>query len=115
MARILAILGAVFLAATAFAHDGNHAHDDWYKSLRSGIGYACCDGSDAFSVLDPDWEMTRDPENPYRVRLEGEWYPVHKTAIVEKKNIVGVAKVWPVKSGVSGKYDIRCFLKGAET
>ena len=67
----------------------------------------------AFSVLDPDWEMTTDPETPYRVKYEGEWLPVARNAVVNANNIVGIAKVWPVANSRGGKAEIRCFLPGS--
>jgi len=65
------ILGVILLMGTAFAHDhANPALDGWYQGLKSPSGGSCCDGSDAASVLDPDWDTTGDPAYPYRVRLK---------------------------------------------
>lgn len=98
----------IALLIPAFAHDGNHEHDNWFKSLSSTGGGVCCDGSDAFSVLDPDWDVSRDH---YRVRLDGKWHDVPDDRIVKTNNLVGVAKVWPVF--MPSETIIRCFLPGS--
>jgi hypothetical protein len=114
MRILLSVLG-ILAASSVMAHDHDHPElDAWYRSLSSPVGGFCCDGSDALSILDPDWETTADPENPYRVKFEGEWLTVRKGAVVSSPNKAGVAKVWPVKGGRGEKTDIRCFLPGAE-
>jgi len=91
----------------------NPALDGWYQGLKSPSGGSCCDGSDAASVLDPDWDTTGDPAYPYRVRLEGEWIRVPEGRVVHEANKAGVAKVWPIYE--NGKPAVRCFLKGSES
>jgi hypothetical protein len=108
------IAGAIALCflLSAQAHDSNAPElDDWYKSLESEAGTTCCDGSDAFSVLDPDWD-TEGPNGSYRVRLDGVWHNVPSSSVVQNPNKSGVAKVWPV-SYRDGHVIIRCFLPGA--
>lgn len=114
---VVAFALGVMLMGSAFGHDHDSANDAWYKSLTSQAGGSCCDGSDAFSVVDPDWEPTSDPKKPYRVKVEGwaEWIEVDAGAVVNQSNKVGVAKVWPVWVGghESGYPMVRCFLPGA--
>ena len=105
---VAAYLIALFIASVQ-AHDHNHPEfDNWYQSLKSSGGGVCCDGSDAFSVVDPDWEISGDH---YRVRLNGEWLDVPPDRIVNTRNIVGIAKVWPYT--LNGETTIRCFLPGS--
>lgn len=115
--KYLLLASALFLI-----HDHNAPElDAWYKSLRSVAGYYCCDGSDAFSVLDPDWDTNDDPKTsddwPYKVKVflpltkeKTAWILVNKINVVKDNNRAGIAKVWPVvdRTGVS----IRCFLPG---
>ena len=98
------------LASPTLAHDGQH--DDWLKTLKNGNKIACCDGSDAFSVLDPDWEIAKDS---YRVRqsLQHTWIVVDPTQVVTEKNVTGVAKVWPTLDASGTWTSIRCFLPGS--
>lgn len=103
-----ALLVSSCAASPTYAHDG--AHDEWLKTLKNENGNPCCDGSDADSVLDPDWD-TEGPKGTYRVRLGGRWINVAPEAVVTKPNMLGVAKVWPVDD--EGEISIRCFLPGA--
>lgn len=65
----LGMIVILFLAVRASAHDHNHPElNVWFMGLHSGKG-ACCDGSDAMSIDDPDWQ---NDSGHYRVRLEGE-------------------------------------------
>ena len=109
-APLCAIL-AIAIAGSALAHDhANNALDDWYRSLTSPGGGACCDGPgvDALKVEDPDWRMT--PKG-YQVKLDGEWIDVPDDRIVKKGNLAGAAIVWPIWS--NGKRTVRCFLPGS--
>jgi hypothetical protein len=51
----------------------------------------------------------------YQVRLEGKWWDVPPTAVVQSGNRVGPALAWPVYYGDHDKITvlIRCFLPGA--
>lgn len=106
MLRALIAVFALVVASHAHAHDG--MHDDFLKSLTDQSGNSCCDGSDAFAVLDPDWWIAGDH---YVVRLNGQEIKVPEKSIVKQNNEIGVAKVWPVFT--FGKIEIRCFLPGS--
>lgn len=115
---MIVVAAVLALVGTGLAHDHDSSNDAWYKSLTSKAGGSCCDGSDAFSVIDPDWEPTSDPKKPYRVKVEGwdGWVDVEESAVVNQSNKVGVAKVWPVWVGginSGGHPMVRCFLPGA--
>lgn len=107
---VLALVTLLFLLPIGrlSAHDHNRPElNSWFESLKSGKG-PCCDGSDAMSVDDPDWENN---SGHYRVKLEGEWVDVPDEAVITEPNLDGRALVWPFK-GVSGWY-IRCFMPGS--
>lgn len=94
------------------AHD--HARPDltgWFQGLQARSGAQCCDGSDGLSLDDPDWDMA---DNRYRVRLDGEWYDVPDSAVVDGRNRAEHAVVWPIREwdGTKGSWKIRCFLPG---
>ena len=123
---LLLALGAAF--EPILAHDPEHPElDDWYSSLKNMYGHSCCDGSDAVSVLDPDWERQDKPHSHYRVRLDVsateskvdmQWVDVPDDALVDDKNRAGVTKVWPYlysQSGGPTKMTIRCFMPGSMT
>lgn len=107
----IAIVVILFLAVRASAHDHNHPElNAWFMGLHSGKG-ACCDGSDAMSIDDPDWQ---NDSGHYRVRLEGEWVDVPDDAVITEPNKVGHALVWPYRR--DGKLNqIRCFMPGPMT
>lgn len=103
---------------------GAHDHDQpdldaWFKGLTNQINGSCCDGSDAFSVLDVDWKRTSDPEWPYEVKFNGQVLRINKTNVVKGNNRVGISKLWPVKvSDENGEptsgWAARCFMPGTE-
>ena len=71
-------------------------------------------------IEDVDWQTVcegRTGECHYQVRLEGKWWDVPPTAVVQSGNRVGPALVWPVYYGDHDKIAvlIRCFLPGAGT
>lgn len=119
MRRIL-LIALLLVSSTALAHDHDHPElDGWYKSLSSGKG-PCCDGSDAVSVIDPNWEIQDKPGNPFRVWLDVsmedgkvnmQWVDVPEDAVVHEPNKAGIAKVWPVRTYMG--VIVRCFLPGA--
>ena len=116
---ILATFGVLALIALLFlipigrlsAHDHNRPElNSWFEHLRSGKG-PCCDGADALSIDDPDWE---NDSGHYRVRLEGQWVDVPDEALIAEPNRDGRALVWPWRK--DGKLDqIRCFMPGSLT
>ena len=112
MRIILGMLTACLLTS-ALAHDHSRPElDSWFKGLQSTIGASCCDGSDAFSVLDPEWDTTTDEEFPFKVKFTGVWLKVSKNAVVKGPNKAGPAQLWPVQDE-DGEMTVRCFLPGA--
>ena len=110
----------VFIAAMSvgWAHDHNRPElNSWFTGLHSGKGY-CCDGSDALSIEDADWDSK---DGHYRVRIDVsretdktdmEWVDVPDDAVITEPNKYGRALVWPIYGYVG--VSIRCFLPGAE-
>lgn len=99
----------------ALAHDhANPELDNWFKGLKNGHNQSCCDGSDALSILEPDWDMA---DNHYRVRQSPrhQWLVVPHENLVKEKNKAGVAKVWPTIDAAGTWTTIRCFLPGFTT
>ena len=107
IATVMVAWFVVAFISTANTHDG--MNDDWFKSLRNGMGGSCCDGADFVRVEDPDWDVEG---GRYRVKLSGVWHVVPPQNVVKATNIVGYAIVWPVMNG-DGKQSVRCFMPGA--
>ena len=112
MIRLFVVSVLLIVLSSAFAHD--HGQEDAaLLALKNGDNVNCCDGSDALSILEPDWEITKDC---YRVRQS----PQHKwiyircpNEIVTEKNKWGVAKVWPTIDASGTWTTVRCFLPGS--
>jgi hypothetical protein len=114
------LVGGLLISFSMFymAHDHNVPElDAWYKSLKNVSGLYCCDGSDVYSVNDPNWEPNPDVEYPYKVKVKytdgtiSDSILVHKAAVVKASNLTGIAKVWPRfdRTGIA----ILCFLPGS--
>jgi hypothetical protein len=112
------VFGTMVLVTAVWAHDKHHPElSAWFESLANSQGTPCCDGSDATRIEDVDWQTICEAgtgECYYQVRLEGKWWHVPPTAVVQSGNRVGPALVWPV---YYRDHDIlvRCFLPGAGT
>jgi len=106
------VLMALLLAADAHDHQRPEL-DEWFRGLESTGGASCCDGSDAFSVMDPEWDVNNDPEFPFKVKFGGVWLKVPKNAVVKGPNKAGPAQLWPVQDEDGGEPGVRCFLPGA--
>jgi hypothetical protein len=88
----------------------------WFDHLASDRG-PCCSFADGVSIADVDWDnlgTIDDVNSGYRVRLDGKWIDVPKTALITEPNKDGRAFVWPYSDG-SDTPQIRCFLPGAGT
>jgi hypothetical protein len=110
----LAVCFCIAVVVSAAAHDG--VHDDWLKTLKNGNNVSCCDGSDAYSVVEPDWEMMHGEDAVhYRVRQSTKhgWMLVADKAVITDVNKIGVAKVWPTIDASGLWTSIRCFLPGS--
>lgn len=98
--------------------DGRFANSplkSWFDSLANKNGGLCCSFADGVSVQDVDWDTlgpTTDDQSGYRVRLNGVWLNVPKTAVVEQPNKFGPAVVWPYQD-TNGVTQIRCFIPGS--
>lgn len=115
----------IFLTSVALAHD--HRRQDlgeWFRSLKSKSGTACCDNGDA-EHAEAEWDTGR---NGYRVYLrnpqtgQGWWYDVPDSAMIEGPNKEGIAMVWWTPTYSNGKIAVgadgrmavnwRCFIAG---
>jgi hypothetical protein len=118
--RWLVIISFVFAAWEAMARDnGQFAQVDpgiraWFNTLTNKLRGQCCSFADGFSIDSPDWERTTDPDNPFRVRINGRWWNVPESTVVSSNNRIGRAVVWPVMNGENVQY-IRCFIAGPES
>ena len=113
VAIAVAVFVLIHITSAHSMDDGRYANSalkPWFDSLKSKKGM-CCSFADGLSIKDVDWD-TKD--NHYRVRLDGEWYDVPPDAVIEEPNKFGPAVVWPYKYGTE-KWQIRCFIPGAET
>jgi len=121
----LALVLVALAAPLVRAHDHNRPDlNDWFTSLHSGKG-PCCDGSDAMSLEDPDWEAQNKAGSHYRVRVprygylkddqqqELVWVDVPEEAVISEPNRAGRTLVWPIY-GYMG-VTIRCFMPGSMT
>ena len=109
--KAMVILGLLTPPTAAVAIDnGQYSHvpqeiRDWFKSVRSKNGVACCDISDGHRT---DYQMR---ETEYWVPIDGDWLPVPKDAVIHNAaNPVGDAVVWYVK--YQNRAYIRCFVPG---
>ena len=116
----VALMIILLFATYVFAHDHNRPElNSWFMGLQSGRG-PCCDGSEALSLDDVDWE-SRDGH--YRVRIPSDlnapktsypiWVEVPDEAVVKEPNRAGPTMVWPMWG--DGGVTVRCFLPGSMT
>ena len=109
LAEFMLLAVAMISLSASYAHDHNRPElNGWFRSLQSQGLNICCDGSDAKSIEDPDWENN---SGRYRVRLEGQWFDVPDTAVVTVPNKYGRALVWPIYQN-GYPIMIRCFMPG---
>ena len=117
------ILAPILIAGAILVHDYAHPElKNWYMGLHSQSGSPCCDGEDATHIEDADWDTAcTDGKCHYRVRLDGDWYDVPDSAVVDGPNKSGTALVWAIRYGVGTggddkhTYGIRCFMPGTQT
>lgn len=96
----------LFLLLVA-GHDNDPNHE-WFDSLRSPAGGACCSNSDGRKVDGPDWGIE---EGLYWVVIDGKKLSVPPENVVTGVNRVGFAVIWPYFK--EGQLAVRCFLPGA--
>jgi hypothetical protein len=89
--------------------------NEWAESLKAGNGMPCCENAEAHPLEEPEWRV--NSEGHYEVFLEGAWWDVPDSAVVQGPNKYGRVLVWyaPVRD-TDGKVVavyIRCFLPAA--
>ena len=109
--KALLFAGLLALPTSAIAIDnGQYSHvpqeiRDWFKSVKSRNGVACCDISDGHRT---EYDM-RDSQ--YWVPIDGTWMRVPPDAVIlNTSNPVGDAVVW--YATYQNKTFIRCFVPG---
>lgn len=113
------LIGILVLIKPLHSHDHDNPEvNEWLKKLTNQINGSCCDGSDALSINDPDWDVNGDENFPYKVKLDGTWILVFKDNVVKQTNTMGIARVWPYhntdETGAPvGPWQVRCFLPGS--
>jgi hypothetical protein len=114
MMRILvAAVFSLMLAPAAFAIDNGQWNGvdpkvrDWFKSLRSPIGFPCCDFVDGARIEAPDYKENND--GSYEVFARGRWVHIPLDRVVKATNIIGYAVLW-WGNGIDVPY---CFMPGA--
>lgn len=118
IATIGVVILLILIVSPARARDdGRYAASplkQWFDQLKSGKG-PCCSDADGSAVSDSDWETKG---GKYRVRLEGQWWPVPDEAVITEPNRAGRTMVWPMYQRALGdvlKIEIRCFMPGSMT
>lgn len=116
----LAAIAVLAALSPAMGHDWHalgiadgSADQNWLKGLKNKSGGSCCNGDDG-SPAEVEWDVHTDT---YRVKIEGEWWPVPPAVVLETPNRMGYAMVWWYAStGIGGKFVpiIRCFLRGVQ-
>ncbi len=122
--RVICVIVVVLLILALLAANRVFARDDgryaasplkqWFDQLKSGKG-PCCSDADGSAVSDADWETM---DGKYRVRLEGQWWPVPDDAVITETNRAGRTMVWPIYNRALGgvlSIDIQCFIPGSMT
>jgi hypothetical protein len=87
----------------------------WVSGLHNAQGTSCCENDEAHALDEPDWRVSA--EGHYQVFLEGAWWIVPDSAVVQGPNKYGRVLVWYYLS-YSGQDNvhtvvIRCFLPAA--
>jgi hypothetical protein len=115
---VVLLILTVAAAASAAARDyGQYRNADpamrkWIQELKDKSGQGCCDTADGHPA-EYEWNIA---SNGYKVRIEGDWYNVPATAVIDEPNRLGYATVWYWWSWeLDGRkvHHIRCFLPGA--
>ena len=86
-------------ASLAYGHDHERPElKAWFQNLKSKSGAACCDDGEA-EHAEAVWDMAKGGykvflENPANPEESGKWFDVPAHAVVEQRNLNGVAMVW---------------------
>lgn len=108
-AAVACIMVAVLTNAAIWAHDhDNPENNAWLQGLASPAFGVCCSGDD--TTLDVSWQITGDPEFPYKVLQGKAWIPVPKGSVVDQHNRMGIGLAW--FGFKNGEPWVRCFLPG---
>ncbi len=112
---VVAIVLACFISYAYPRDNGQYANSPlkgWFETLTDKRGFGCCAMADGQALEDPDWQTTSDPDNPYRVRVNGEWLDVPVQAVITEPNQANKTMLWMVHI-YNGGDQVRCFLPGA--
>ena len=85
----------------------------WANSLQNKLSEGCCSTADGWKPEAVEYDMKG---NKYRVKIEGQWYDVPASAMIELPNKFGFPVVWYYKTwdnGIRPSISIRCFIPGA--
>lgn len=117
MLRAIIFLALLLAFTAASAHNGHvtqvvdpndQEFNSWVQGLKDRKGVGCCSTADGYPA-DVEWDTANDR---YRVRIEGVWYTVPATALIDDQtNRFGTAMVWYYVQ--NGEVTIRCFMPGA--
>lgn len=111
IAFLLLLIALLLLLPLAHAKDDgryeNSPLKDWVRGLKDKNGNGCCDTADGFPA-EVEWDTEREH---YRVRIDGAWYVVPDTAVLDQPNKLGYPMVWYWRQ--NGVPQIRCFIPGA--
>ena len=85
----------------------------WANSLQNKQKEGCCSTADGWKPEEVEYDIK---DNKYRVKIEGAWYDVPPSAIIQRPNKFGFPVVWYFKTwdnGIRPSISIRCFIPGA--
>jgi hypothetical protein len=85
----------------------------WANSLQNKLSEGCCSTADGWKPEAVEYDMRG---NKYRVKIEGQWYDVPPSAMIDLPNKFGFPVVWYYKTwdnGIRPSISIRCFIPGA--
>jgi hypothetical protein len=85
----------------------------WANSLQNKLSEGCCSTADGWKPEAVEYDMKG---NKYRVKIEGQWYDVPPSAMIDLPNKFGFPVVWYYKTwdnGIRPSISIRCFIPGA--
>lgn len=98
-------------------------HKWWECHVQPHSPVSCCSEADGHNLTDNDWRQTKDPADPYEIRVEGTWHPVPARAILGPDGCgpdpdtsnASSAKVWYIRyNEIDGtvRLSILCFMPG---
>lgn len=85
----------------------------WANSLTNKRKEGCCATADGWKPEEVEYDIKG---NKYRVKIDGQWYDVPPSAVIERPNRFGFPVVWYFRTwdnGIRPSISIRCFIPGA--